>query len=95
MIKFSKHPYSSGEVLSYETKPYKLHRLEEGPSTKVSVGKEEALHLYNQLNTIRRLEAASGSLYKEKIIRGFCHLYSGQVEKKCNVSTPIYISNIF
>lgn len=27
---------------------------------------------------IRRLEAASGSMYKEKQIRGFCHLYSGQ-----------------
>lgn len=27
---------------------------------------------------IRRLEAASGAMYKEKAIRGFCHLYSGQ-----------------
>lgn len=27
---------------------------------------------------IRRLESASGAMYKEKQIRGFCHLYSGQ-----------------
>ena len=33
---------------------------------------------YVKLVFIRRLETAAASLYKEKAIRGFCHLCSGQ-----------------
>ncbi|CAB3371830.1 Hypothetical predicted protein [Cloeon dipterum] len=63
---------------SFETRPFKLHKLEEGPKTSVTVTRDEALKYYKQMLTIRRIETASGNLYKEKIIRGFCHLYSGQ-----------------
>ncbi|XP_063991570.1 probable pyruvate dehydrogenase E1 component subunit alpha, mitochondrial isoform X1 [Diachasmimorpha longicaudata] len=63
---------------SFETKPYRLHKLDSGPSTQVSCTREDALELYKKLHTIRRMETAAGNLYKEKIIRGFCHLYSGQ-----------------
>lgn len=59
--------------------PYKLHHLESGPSCDVSVTKEDALKYYRDMMVIRRMETAANSLYKEKIIRGFCHLYSGQV----------------
>lgn len=67
--------------------PYKLHNLDSGPSTTGEVTKDKALEYYKQMQTIRRLETAAGNLYKEKIVRGFCHLYSGQ--EACAVGTLI------
>ena len=59
--------------------PFKLHKLEEGPNTTVTLSRQDALKYYKDMQMIRRMETAAGNLYKEKIIRGFCHLYSGQV----------------
>ncbi|XP_026283979.1 probable pyruvate dehydrogenase E1 component subunit alpha, mitochondrial isoform X3 [Frankliniella occidentalis] len=72
----SKNNYAT--EASFETKPYKLHKLDSGPSTNVSCTRDDALLLYRKMQTIRRMETSAGNLYKEKIIRGFCHLYSGQ-----------------
>lgn len=58
--------------------PYKVHLLDETPATTVSVTREDALKYYRQMFLVRRMETAAGNLYKEKAIRGFCHLYSGQ-----------------
>lgn len=63
---------------TWQTKPYKLHKMDEGPSTDVTVTREDALLLYREMMRIRRMEAAANALYKEKAVRGFCHLYSGQ-----------------
>jgi len=63
---------------TFETKPYKLHKLDSGPSTTVTCNKDDALEMYRQMQSIRRLETAASNLYKEKAVRGFCHLYSGQ-----------------
>ena len=63
---------------TFDYTSFKLHRLDEGPATTTSLTREEALRLYKEMVTIRRLETASANLYKEKAIRGFCHLCSGQ-----------------
>lgn len=52
--------------------------MDNGPATSSTVTKDQATELYTQMQTIRRLETSAGNLYKEKIVRGFCHLYSGQ-----------------
>lgn len=75
---FSKKSNYATEA-SFETKPFRLHKLNHGPSTQVTVTRDEAIELFKHLHTIRRIETVAGNLYKEKIVRGFCHLYSGQV----------------
>jgi len=69
---------SYSDEVTFETRPYKLHKLESGPSDASTCTKEEAEKYYEQMQMIRRIESASGNLYKEKAVRGFCHLCSGQ-----------------
>jgi len=65
--------------VSFDIKPCDLHGFEEGPvSTGVEVTKEEGLEYYKTMQTIRRMELKADQLYKQKVIRGFCHLYDGQ-----------------
>lgn len=52
--------------------------MDEGPSTHVTLTREDGLRIYKDMMTIRRMEAAANTLYKEKAVRGFCHLYTGQ-----------------
>jgi len=63
---------------TFDWQPYKLHKLDEGPATSSTVSRDEALRIYREMVTIRRMETAAANLYKEKAIRGFCHLCSGQ-----------------
>ena len=71
-------------LLFYFRKECKLHRLNNGPPTKAVLTRDEALQYYREMTTIRRMENAADKLYKARVIRGFCHLYSGQVRKCSN-----------
>lgn len=63
---------------TFKLQPFKLHKLEKGPVTEATLTKEEALHYYTQMYTIRRMEQSCNALYQQKFIRGFLHLYIGQ-----------------
>lgn len=82
--------YSTVTEATFQTQPYKLHKLDTAPSDNVTVTREDALKLYREMATIRRMETVAGNLYKAKAIRGFCHLYSGQ--EACAVGMEAAIS---
>lgn len=62
----------------FSIRDFKLHKLDQGPAIEVGLTREDGLHMFRQMVRIRRMEASANTLYKDKIIRGFCHLYSGQ-----------------
>lgn len=70
--------YSTKNEASFKIQPFKLHKLKEGPDTKVTITRKCALKLYENLVTVRQMETAASNLYKAKLIRGFCHLYIGE-----------------
>ncbi|XP_010551460.1 PREDICTED: pyruvate dehydrogenase E1 component subunit alpha-2, mitochondrial-like [Tarenaya hassleriana] len=57
--------------------PFTAH-LVEPPSRAVETSPKELLSFYRDMVVMRRMEIAADSLYKAKLIRGFCHLYDGQ-----------------
>ncbi|XP_045649239.1 pyruvate dehydrogenase E1 component subunit alpha, testis-specific form, mitochondrial isoform X1 [Ursus americanus] len=62
----------------FEIKKCDLYRLEEGPPVTTVLTREDGLKYYRMMQTIRRMELKADQLYKQKFIRGFCHLCDGQ-----------------
>lgn len=59
-------------------RPYKLHHLTASPSDVVETTKDELLKFYREMALYRRVEIVSDTMYKQRLVRGFCHLYDGQ-----------------
>ena len=56
--------------------PFTSHKCE-SPSCSVETTLSELLSFFRDMATMRRMEITADSLYKAKLICGFCHLYNG------------------
>ncbi|KAA0149638.1 hypothetical protein FNF27_01355 [Cafeteria roenbergensis] len=58
--------------------PLEYHNVEGPAATSATATKEELLDVHAMMHRIRRMEISCDNEYKDKNIRGFCHLYDGQ-----------------
>ncbi|XP_045392634.1 pyruvate dehydrogenase E1 component subunit alpha, testis-specific form, mitochondrial isoform X2 [Lemur catta] len=68
--------YSSDAT--FEIPKCDLYRLEEGPPGSAALARQDGLRYYRAMVAVRRMELKADQLYKQKFIRGFCHLCDGQ-----------------
>lgn len=59
------------------SRPFKGHRLEPPPAYAYT-NQTELLEMYRVMAYYRRFEIVADTMYKNRLIRGFCHLYDGQ-----------------
>ncbi|ESQ29506.1 hypothetical protein EUTSA_v10023514mg [Eutrema salsugineum] len=75
---FSRFLSADTTPITIETSlPFTAH-LCDPPSRSVESSSQELLTFFRTMALMRRMEIAADSLYKAKLIRGFCHLYDGQ-----------------
>lgn len=77
----------NGDTAQVEISPVKAYKCET-PATWVDTTKQEVVQALRDMMLMRRMEIAADLMYKSQLIKGFCHLYDGQVDKKRN-----FISN--
>ncbi|HKR91622.1 pyruvate dehydrogenase (acetyl-transferring) E1 component subunit alpha [Novosphingobium sp.] len=73
-------PNGENTAVSVDDDDFALRSLQQAHAAdrRYKAGKEELLHLYEQMLLIRRFEEKAGQLYGLGLIGGFCHLYIGQ-----------------
>ncbi|KAE8153403.1 pyruvate dehydrogenase E1 component subunit alpha [Aspergillus avenaceus] len=80
------HVANLEDVPTEDDKPFSVPIAEDSfdtyhldpPPFSVETTKRELRNLYHDMTMIRRMELAADSLYKDRKIRGFCHLSTGQ-----------------
>ncbi|KAF9177947.1 alpha subunit of pyruvate dehydrogenase [Haplosporangium sp. Z 767] len=69
---------AAGDIsISIPPESFKTFKCD-APSLDVKVKKEDLLRMYKSMVAMRRMEMTADGLYKAKLIRGFCHLCTGQ-----------------
>eukprot|EP00029_Vermamoeba_vermiformis_P012713 TRINITY_DN763_c0_g1_i1.p1 TRINITY_DN763_c0_g1~~TRINITY_DN763_c0_g1_i1.p1 ORF type:complete len:398 (-),score=168.21 TRINITY_DN763_c0_g1_i1:44-1237(-) len=74
-----KNEQPAGSVKIEFKSQYKTHKLDAPPMFTYTT-REELLGFYREMSLIRKMEVAANTLYtgKDRLIRGFLHLYNGQ-----------------
>eukprot|EP00835_Amoeboradix_gromovi_P002345 NODE_131_length_18300_cov_0.442668.p8 type:complete len:196 gc:universal NODE_131_length_18300_cov_0.442668:1974-1387(-) len=82
----------SDKMFDFVVEPFQLHKIDpkNGPELKVQVSKGDLLDMYATMVLMRRMETAADALYKQKLIRGFCHLNSGQEAVSVGIESAIH-----
>lgn len=74
---FHDAPHSDTDTKFEFARAFKGHNIDP-PASHGYTNKEELLGFFKEMALYRRFELVCDTLYKQKLIRGFCHLYDGQ-----------------
>ncbi|KAF9923467.1 alpha subunit of pyruvate dehydrogenase [Linnemannia zychae] len=69
--------HQQGFSITLHKDAFKAHNCDP-PSLDITVQKDELIRMYMAMTTIRRMETTADGLFKSQLIRGFCHLCTGQ-----------------